>query len=37
MYDEFLKATTISNYGGWKSLYTHIEETLDVYGHYKAL
>ncbi|WZH40935.1 hypothetical protein QYS62_001874 [Fusarium acuminatum] len=32
MYDEFLKATTISNYGGWKSLYTHIEETLALQG-----
>jgi hypothetical protein len=24
----FLKATTLANYGGWKSLYTYIEETL---------
>ncbi|KAM0442710.1 hypothetical protein ACHAQK_003763 [Fusarium lateritium] len=24
----FLKATTLTNYGGWKSLYTHLEETL---------
>jgi hypothetical protein len=24
----FLKATTLANYGGWKSLCTHIEETL---------
>ncbi|KIL93020.1 hypothetical protein FAVG1_04201 [Fusarium avenaceum] len=24
----FLKATTLANYGGWKSLHVHIEETL---------